>query len=102
MGLIRKPWFTFNNLASTGLGSIPLNSNVHILDDSLLSDGSGGPLFISVIDITDLGGTIANIEDLLAATTQWVGIGSNPHGYIEEISSATFTPDFDGTDFFEY
>ncbi len=74
----RLPWLVFDNLASTDLDKIFLNSNVHIKDDSVLADGSGGPKYITVIDLTNLGGTIATIADLLAATTQWIGLEMSP------------------------
>ncbi len=65
----RLPWLVFDGLASTDLDKIFLNSNVHIKDD-----GSGGPKYITVIDLSNLGGTIATIADLLAAPSQWLEI----------------------------
>ncbi len=75
--MIRRPWLVFDNFNSGDLDDIPLYGNVHIIDDSVLADGSGGPKYITVIDLTDLGGTIATIADLIAAPTQWLEIGGS-------------------------
>ena len=74
--IIRKPWFTFDSTTSTGLDTIPQYSNVHIIDYDTL----GNPFFMSVIDITNLGGSISTIADLIAATAQWVEIGGDGDG----------------------
>ncbi len=74
----RLPTLVFDDVTSGDLNKIFLNANVQIKDDSALADGSGGPMYITVIDITNLGGTIATIADLLAAPTQWVTIGGAP------------------------
>ncbi len=69
----RLPWLVFDNLLSEGLDKIFLNANVHIIDDSVLADGSGSSKYITIISIADLGGTITTIADLLA-TSQWQSI----------------------------
>ncbi len=74
--MIRKPWFTFDNVLDIGVDSIPVDSNVQISDDSALADGSGDPKLINVIDITGLG-PATTIADLLLLTAQWVGIGGD-------------------------
>ncbi len=98
----RLPTLVFDNVNSGDLDKIFLNANVQIKDDSALADGSGGPMYITVIDITNLGGSIATIADLLVATTQWVAIGKTPHGYIAETGQAVYEPDISKGDYFEY
>ena len=93
----RLPWLVFDNLASGDLNKIFLNANVHIKDA-----GSGLPMYITVIDLTNLDGTIVTIADLLAATTQWLEMFPDPHGYINEDAGANFIPDAKSKDFFEY
>ncbi len=94
----RLPTLVFDDVNSGDLNKIFLNANVQIKD----SDGAGTPMYITVIDLSNLGGSIATIADLLAAPAQWVTIGGTPHGYIAETTQATYTPDADGLDFFEY
>ncbi len=67
----RLPWLTFDNLNSEGLENIYMNACLHIKDDSVASDGSGTALYITVTNLTNLGGSILTVADLLAATTQW-------------------------------
>ncbi len=77
--MTRYPWMVFQNTASTELDKIPLNGNLQIIDDSALADGTGGPKYITVIDLTTCvaGNTIA---DLLAAPTEWLEISSPEKG----------------------
>ncbi len=90
----RLPWLVFDNRLSGDLEKIFLNAIVQIKDDSALSDGSGSTLYITVIDLTNLGGAIATIDDLLTATTQWSYMfsGSGEKGGVLYDTATSYVP----------
>jgi len=88
--MIKKPLFSFDNVNSTGLDTVPLNATIIIEDSSSGANEPESPKLIYIFDQTNITGSTTIGYLLSNLTNQWAELGGSGEG-VRDVTKATAT-----------